>query len=239
MRRLYIAFALVALALCSVQAQNLDQILKDHYKASGLEKLSKINTMITKGKNTYVTAGISSAFTLYQASPNLLGMQADFMGSKIIYAYNGTTGWMYAPTLGISEPQEMGTDELKAILDQIDFETLLWNYEEKGSTVELVGSSEDGSSYLIKLTDKEDASRTILIDKKSSLMTSFSSVQVVGGAEVKVEVTLKDYKSVNGIQTPHHISTKMDGEAMLTLVIETKEYNKEIDPALFEKPVVE
>ena len=64
-------------------------------------------------------------------------------------------------------------------------------------------------------------------------------MQVMGDAEADVEVTMKDYKSVKGIPTPHYISTKMDGEIMMTVVIETTEYDQEIDQALFEKPATE
>lgn len=239
MRKLFIFISITAFALSSVQAQNLDQILKDHYKASGQEKMSKVKTIITKGISTYAMAGIEAPFSLYQARPNMVRMQAEFQGSKIITTFNGTTGWMYAPAMGISQPQELGGEELKSVLDQANFESPLWNYKEKENTVELAGSSDDGSAHKVKLTKKDGESMTILIDKKSHLMTGMTSVQVMGGAEAEVEMTMKDYKSVKGIQTPYYMATKMDGEIMSTIVIESVEYDKAIDPALFEKPAVE
>lgn len=239
MRKLFISFAILALALSSVQAQSLDQILNDHYKASGQEKMSKIKTVITVGKMSYVTAGMESMITMYQARPNKLRMEAQIMGSKVIQTYNGTTGWMYAPAMGISQPQEMGDAEIKAVLQQISFESRLWNYKEKGNTLELLGSSDDGASHKIKMTQKDGEVMTILIDKKSHLITSIIVKQMMGTAEAELESNMKDYKAVKGIQTPHYTSTKIDGEVMMTMAIESIEYDKDIDPAMFEKPVVD
>jgi hypothetical protein len=236
MRKLFIFSAIIAFALSSVQAQNLDQILKDHYKASGQEKMTKINTMVTVGKMTYVTAGMESPVTIYQARPNKLRMEAQIMGSKVIQTYNGTTGWMFAPAMGIAVPQEMGDAEVKAVLSQVNFESRLWNYKEKGNTLELVGSSDDGSAHKVKMIQKDGEEMFILIDKNSLLITGIIVKQMMGTAEAELESTLKDYKAVKGIQTPYYTSTKIDGEIMMTMVLESVEYDKEIDPAMFEKP---
>lgn len=239
MRKLFIFIAIICFALPSVQAQNLDQILKDHFKASGQEKMTKISTMVTVGKLAYVTAGMESAVTIYRARPNKLRVEASILGSKVIQTYNGTTGWVYAPAMGIAAPQELGAEELKAVLQQTNFESLLWNYKEKGSSLELAGSSEDGSAHKVKMTQKDGEVLLVLIDKKSHLITGSVTKQMMGSAEAELETTMKDYKSVNGIQTPFYTSTKMDGELMMTMAIESIEYDKEIDAAMFEKPVVQ
>ncbi len=239
MRKLLISTAILAFAFSSVQAQNLDQILKDHYKASGQEKMSKIKTIISQGKMSYITAGMESAVTMYQARPNKLRMEASILGSQVITTYNGTTGWMYAPAMGIAQPQEMATEELKPVLQQAEFDSKLWNYKDKGNALELIGSSEDGSAHQVKMTQKDGEVMTLIIDKKSHLITGITTVQVMGGAETEVKVEMKDYKSVKGIQTAHYVSTKINGEVMFTMAIESIEYNKDIDPALFEKPSTE
>jgi len=239
MHKLLISTAIIGLSLFSVQAQNLEEILKDHYKASGQEKMTKVKTMVTVGKLSYVTAGMESPITIYQARPNKVRMEAQILGSKVIQTYNGTTGWMYAPAMGIAEPKEMGGSEINAVLQQVKFDSYLWNYKEKGNTLELDGSSDDGSAHKLKMTQKDGEMMTILIDKKSHLITGIIMKQMMGTAEATLENTMKDYKAVKGIQTPHYTSTKVDGEVIMTRVIESIEYNQEMDPALFEKPVME
>jgi len=239
MRKLFISIVLTSFALSSVQAQNLEQILKDHFKASGQEKMTKVQTVVTVGKMTYVTAGMETSVTMYQSRPNKVRMEAQILGSRVVTTYNGTTGWMYAPAMGIAEPKEMESAEVNAVLQQVSFDSHLWNYKEKGNTLELAGSSDDGSAHKLKMTQKDGEVMTILIDKKSHLMIGTITQQVMGTTETKLENTMKDYKAVKGIQTPYYSSTKVNGELMMTMVIESIEYDKKIDPALFEKPVPE
>lgn len=239
MRIMLISLAISALALTPLQAQNLEQILKEHYKASGQEKLSKYKTVITKGKMTYVTAGMESAVTLYQSKPNKLRMEASILGSKVIQTYNGKNGWIYAPAMGIAQAQEMGAAEIRAVLQHGQFGSPLWNYKENGNTVELAGSSDDGSAYLLKLTQKDGEEITLIMDKKSHLISGTITLALMGDAETEISVSMKDYKAVKGIQTAHYISTKINGEVMVTLAIESIEYGKTIDPEMFEKPSTE
>ncbi len=239
MRTLLISVSILAFTFSLSHAQNLDKILEAHYKAAAQEKVKKINTIVTTGKNKYAMAGIESTFTLYQARPNKLRVQAEFQGSQVIQTYNGETGWMYAPAMGITAPQQMSNDELQTILKQAEFESPLWNYKEKGSTLEMEGTTEDGAADLLQLTSKDGNVMHLGVDRKSHLITSIKTTRVLGGSEAEIEINMKDYKSVKGIPAPHYIVTKMGGEILTTVNIESIKYNQELDPALFEKPVIE
>jgi hypothetical protein len=57
--------------------------------------------------------------------------------------------------------------------------------------------------------------------------------------EMEIETELKDYKTVKGIPTAHYIGSKMGGQPISTITLESVEYNKSLDNSLFEKPVVE
>lgn len=239
MRKLFISTSILAVSLCSLSAQNLDNILKDHYKASAQEKMMKVNSITTSGINTYAAMGMETGFTLYQSRPNKLRVEADFQGSKIIQTFNGTTGWTYAPVMGINEPQEMGAEELKTILSQAEFQSPLWDYKTKGKTLELLGETDDGSAHKIKVTSENGDELTICINKKTSLIAKIISVQSVQGQEAEVEVEMKDYKDVKGIPTPHYIATKMGGQVANTIKMTSIEFDKKLDNSLFEKPVIE
>ncbi len=238
MRRFTIFFA-IALFAISLSAQDLDKILNDHYKASGQEKLAKITSVTLIGKNTLVAMGMETGIKLYQARPNKLRVEADFAGQKIIQTYNGTTGWMYAPAMGISQPQQMGSEELKSIVTQAEIDSPLWNYKAKGKSAELLGSTDDGSAYKIKVTDPQAEDMTIFINKKTSLITGLQMTAMANGMETEIEMELKDYKEVKGIPTAHYMATKMSGQVVSTIAFESIEYNKSLDASLFEKPVIE
>ncbi len=219
----------------SIFSQELEKILEAHYKASAQDKLGKVETIVTSGKNSYAMADIGSSFRMFKGRPNKIRIEGEFQGSKVIQTYDGETGWMFAPAMGIPEPKEMKGEELETILNQSDFGSPLWNYEEKGNSVELVGVSEDGSADHLKLTTAKNE-LNFYIDKESHLISSIRSIQVIGGAETEIEVVLMNYKSVKGIPIAQQVVTKMNGEVVTTVDIERVEYNLKLDASLFEKP---
>jgi len=237
MRRFPFILAIAAFAVSSISAQDLDKILNDHFKASAQDKMSQITSTTMVGK--VVAMGMETGVTIYQARPNKLRIEAAFMGSKMIQTYNGTTGWTYAPAMGITEPIEMGTEELKGILDQANMDSPLWKYKEKGNTIELLGSSEDGSAYKIKLTKAGGDEMFIYISKESSLMSKVSAKQSINGMETEIETELKDYKTIKGIPVAHYMGSKMSGQVVSTVTFESVEFNKTLDASLFGKPSVE
>ena len=237
MRRLTISLIFAVFAITSMSAQDLDKILNDHFKATAQEKMSKITSTTMKGK--VVAMGMETDITIYQARPNNFRMEMPFMGSQMITTYNGTTGWTYAPAMGITEPMEMGTDELKVVLDQANMDSPIWNHKEKGNNLELLGTSEDGSAYKIKLTKADDAEMTIFISKESSLMSKVISSRNVNGMDAEIESEMKDYKMIKGIPVAHYMASKMSGQLVSTITFESIEFNKALDSSLFGKPVVE
>jgi len=237
MRRLTISLFFAVFAITSMSAQDLDKILNDHFKATAQEKMSKITSTTMKGK--VVAMGMETDITIYQARPNNFRMEMPFMGSQMITTYNGTTGWTYAPAMGITEPMEMGTDELKVVLDQANMDSPIWNHKEKGNNLELLGTSEDGSAYKIKLTKADDAEMTIFISKESSLMSKVISSRNVNGMDAEIESEMKDYKMIKGIPVAHYMASKMSGQLVSTITFESIEFNKALDSSLFGKPVVE
>lgn len=239
MRKLLISGSLLIGVFSIAGAQSLESVLQAHYKAASQEKMEKIETIKTTGKNSYSMAGIESAFAMYQARPNKLRVEAEMQGSKLIQTYNGEKGWMFAPAMGIGAPKELSDQELESILGQAEFENPLWNYEEKGNTLELVGSSEDGKEDHLKLSRENGDELNFFISKDSHLITTIRSTQAMGGSEQDIEINMKDYKKVKGIPVAHYIATKIGGQIVYTITIEEVEYNQDMDSALFEKPVVE
>lgn len=236
MRKLTFSLVLACIAF-SMSAQDLDKILNDHFKASAQDKLSEITSVSIQGK--VVAMGMETTVSIFQKRPGKFRLETNLMGSKLIQTYNGSKGWTYAPGMGIAEPLEMGTEELKGVINQANMDSPLWDHEAKGNKVELLGSSEDGSAYKIKLSSAEMGEITVFISKETSLISKINSVQNAQGMEMEIESELKDYKTVKGIPTAHYLATKMGGQVMSTITFTSVEYNKSLDDSLFERPVVE
>ena len=237
MRRLTISLVIATLAITALSAQDLDKILNDHFKASAQDKMSEITSTTMNGKLSVM--GMETAVTIYQARPFKFRLEAEIMGSPMIQTYNGTTGWSYFPAMGATEPTEMGTDELKGVINQANMDSPLWDYKDKGNIIELLGASEDGSANIIKLTTAEGDEITVWISKETSLLTKVITIQMAQGMETEIETELKDYKVVDGIPTAHYMGSKAGGQVVSAVTFESIEYNKTLDDALFGKPVIE
>ena len=91
----------------------------------------------------------------------------------------------------------------------------------------------------MKLTNEKGDILNFNISKESHLISSIKSMQLMGGSDQEIEISMKDYKNVKGIPVSHFISTKLGGQVVYTITFDKVEYNQDIDPELFEKPVVE
>lgn len=238
MRNLII-FTTFLLFSSAIFAQDLESILEAHFKASEMEKLNKVETIITHGKNVNSAAGIETTFTIYQSRPHKIVIEAEYQGSKVLQTYNGETGWIYAPMMGISEPQEIKGNELETLLTQAEFEDPLWNYKEKGHTLELVSENVKNKAYQLRLTTSHAKIRDFFISSESYQISSYKTIQLMGGSETEIEVKMEDYKEVKQIPFARRLITKMNGQVVGTILIDKVEINKNIDPAKFEKPVAE
>ena len=237
MRRLTISLVLTVFAITALSAQDLDKILSDHYKASAQDKMSKITSTSMTGKS--VAMGMETALSFHMSRPNNLRIEVNVAGTKIIQTYNGTTGWLYAPIMGVNEAREMTEDELKIVVNQANMDSPLWDYKTKGNNVELIGTTEDGAAHIMKLTTAAGDEMTICISKETSQISKVISVQMAQGMETEIEMEYKDYKVIKGIPTAHYMATKMGGQVVSTVTFESIEYNKALDSALFGKPVIE
>jgi outer membrane lipoprotein-sorting protein len=238
MRTLLLTIFCLILATFPASAQELAPILEAHYKAAAQEKMQKVETIITNGKNEYSMAGFESAFQIFQSRPNKLRIEGDYQGAKVVQTFDGNTGWKYAPAMGIPEPVEIRGQELETLLSQIKFENPLWNYRDQGASIKIV-PQEDKTTDHLELTTAGGDKQHFFIDRESHLIKTVKASRAMGGSETEIEVLMEDYKSVKGIPLAHRVVTKMNGQVVNTLHIEHVELNKKIDQALFEKPVIQ
>lgn len=238
MRKFSLLVTVLLVSFTALQAQGLDEVLKKHYKASAQEKIEKVTSITTVGKNTISSMGIEMPFTLYQARPLKLRVESEFQGSKVIQTFNGKEGWTYAPGMGFTTPQPLNEEELKMVVKQGTFGSPLWKYEENGNKVSLEGSSDDGKNHKVKLISSAGDESIIMISKETGLIYSVNTVSNIQGTDIEVEVRMKDYKTVKGIPISHFVATSMMGETSMTMTITSVEFNKKLESTLFEKPVI-
>jgi hypothetical protein len=220
-----------------LQAQSLDEILKEHFAAVGQDKLVKVQNMKVSGK--LVQMGLEIPFAQTIARPNSIRVEGTFQGLTFVQTYNGKEGWNLNPFGGQTEPQPFGEDEIKSVKYQADLDGMFWNYGEKNYTVVFDGKEdmEGTSCYKIKLTTKEGDEFTNYLDAESYLPIKTSSKVKVQGNEAEAETYYSNYMQVEGIAIAGKTETKMGGQVVNTIITEKVEFNLALDSTLFNKPV--
>jgi hypothetical protein len=84
----------------------------------------------------------------------MVRQEFSLQGLTAINAYDGTTGWKIEPWQGKKDPEPLGEEEMKQILEDSDFDGPLVNYQAKGNKVEYVGMEpvEGTDAFKLKLT---------------------------------------------------------------------------------------
>lgn len=218
----------------ALNAQTLDEILAKHFETIGQDKLSQVQTVITKGK--LVQGNIEIPIIGYSKRPNKTRMEGTFQGLTFISAYDGEKGWQLNPFMGDTIPRDATEDELDQLKDQADIDGMLYNYKEKGYTLELTGTDdfEGQKVYLIKVTKPNGNVYTNYMDAENYVVLKTVSKVKVQGVEQEVESFYSNYKPVEGVIMPFSIESKVSGNTIAQFVFDSFTFNDDIDDSLFD-----
>jgi len=242
MKKIITVFFGIAIACTSVIAQNIDEIImKYHESMGGLDKLKALNSLRLTGKMPTQMGEL--LMVIYKKSPNLSRTEIDFQGQKMVQAYDGKTVWAINPMMGSNEPQKLGGEIAKGVIDQAVFEDPFIDYANKGHEVTLEGDEtiEGVECYKIRLVmnknnDEDDITQIYYLDKEY-----FLPIMVKSWANnMEIETYMSDYQEVEGGLT---MALKMEvravGQPGQTVSIDTVDVNIKMDDELFRFPVAE
>ena len=119
----------------------------------------------------------------------------------------------------------------------MDIGSDLFNYKAKGSKIELAGREtvEGVNTYKLKLENKDGKITSYFIDPSTHYIIKQESTNNVNGENVTAVSTFSNYKKTDiGLVVPHTTITKQGFE--MTITLNKVEFNKEIDPKIFEMP---
>lgn len=231
MRRTLFLVALMVFAVIGTNAQSLDDVLKKHYAATGVEEFGNIKSFIIDAKMSMM--GMDMPMTVKMKQPKKFKVEMEMMGQKTVSAFDGNKGWMINPMMG-SGIQDLEGPELDKAMDQANMmEGELYNYKDKGFTAELVGK--EGNDYQIKLTGTDGSVKNYFINKDSYLISRFTAKVEAMGQTMDVETKMKEYHKVEGMMIPKVTEVTLPMGAMTTTMEEVK-INVAIDDAEFARP---
>jgi len=238
-RKLFFLTSIFVLVICSlaIAQETVDDIIKKNIEArGGYENLKAVKTMKVTGKQ--MMQGIEVPFTIFQKRPKLIRLEATVQGQTMVQAYDGENPWWINPFMGSTDPQKMPEDQAKSIQEQSDMDGHLVDYKDKGHTVELIGKEDmEGTEvYKIKVELKNGDIRYDLLDTEYFLELKTIAKIKRQGTEIEAETSVSDYKEVNGLMIAHSIETKVGGNVVSQIIIDTIEMDVDVDDSIFTMP---
>ena len=232
-------FAIVFLVAVNGSAQTADEIIARYIKTvGGMDRIAAVKSLRRTGKFTG-GGGFEAQVIEENARPNHVRQEFAIQGMTGITAYDGRSGWKIAPWEGKKDPESLGEEELKSIIEDSDLDGPLVNYAQKGNKVEFVGTEpvEGSEAWKIKVTTPAGDVRTYFIDSTSNVPIKVETRRTIRGAEREYETILGDYKNVNGWYLPFSVENGAKGNPNRQKVTYTRiEANVPMADALFARP---
>lgn len=239
MRRVLLVIAGLMLIGMPASAQTAEEIVAKYIKTvGGPEKIQTVKTLRRSGKLS-LGGGFEAAIVEENKRANMVRQEFSLQGLTAINAYDGKTGWKIAPFEGKKDPEPLGEEEMKQIIEDSDFDGPLINYQQKGNKVEFAGMEpvEGTDSFKLKLTLANGDIRYYYMDTDYYVPIKIETKRMVRGAEREYETSLGDYKEVNGWYLPHSMEVNVKGSQNRQKVTYDKiEANVPIDDSRFHIP---
>ncbi len=192
-------------------------------------------------------------FVMELKRPRKMRFELQFDGQTAVQVFDGANGWKLRPFLNRRVVEPYTPEEMKIASMQADLDGPLVDYAAKGTRVELVGMEkvEDRDTYKLKLTMKNGQAMHVWIDARTFLETKIEGQpRRLDGTYHPVEVYFRDFRTVNGLQIPFVLETKVlpVRETALgykdplvpveKITIERATVNPKLEDTLFSKPEV-
>ena len=241
MRRALLIIGLFLSLSGLASAQSVDEIIGRYLKSiGGLDKIHAVKTLRRNGK-FIGGGGFEAVVTQENKRSNLVRGEFSLQGMTAINAYDGSTGWKIEPWNGKKDPEAMGEEEMKSILEDADFDGPLVDYQKKGYKIEFVGTDKFEGTDTVKLRIAKPNGDVYIyhLDTDYYVPIKIDTKRFVRGAEREYETVLGDYKEVAGWFLPYSIETNVKGRPDKSKVVYDQiQPNVEIDDTRFKMPTV-
>jgi len=231
---------LLAIAFAaSLQSQTAEELVQRNILAKGgVEKIKSVKTLRMTGR---LQQGSFSAQMGREAmAPNLIRATFTVQGMTEIEAYDGATGWKISPFEGRKDPQLLGEEELRRLMEDGDFYGPLVDYQAKGNAIEYLGhDTVDGDdAYKLKVTLKNGDIAYYYLDPETFLEIRVEHVRFVSGAVHEDFREPGSYKLAGGVYYPfsYEIGSRQNPADTTKITVDRIEVNVPMEPRLFRMP---
>ncbi len=164
-------------------AQTAEELVAKNIQAKGgIDKIKAISSLRTS--SDLDAGGFKAALGQESKRPNLLRTTFTIQGMTQIQAYDGSSAWQISPFQGKKDPQLLGEDDSRGLVENADFDGQLVDYQAKGNKVEYLGHDQvDGDDALkLKVTLKNGDVFYYLLDPDTFLEIEVEKQQFIRGS---------------------------------------------------------
>jgi outer membrane lipoprotein-sorting protein len=218
-------------AIVTIHAQSLDQIVKNFTTANKLDQTSGIKTVKITAKMSMM--GMDVPIEMWMKNPNMIKTVTNISGQEIVSSFDGQKGWTVNPMTGSTEPQEMTPDQITQAQGNNIFQNKIKDYLGKGQLALLGEESVNGKpAFKLKATPAGGPDVTMYIDKSSYLLVKTSTSVDQGGQSMTVDSYPSDYKEFSGLMIPMKTTSSTSGMDFV-ITYTNVEVNVPIDDSIF------
>lgn len=239
MRKIAFIVSILVFSAAGAMGQTADDIIAKYVKTvGGMDKIQAVKALRRTGK-VIVGGGFEIPIVEENKRPNFVRQDITIQGLVGTNAYDGKAGWKIEPWQGKKDPEALSEAEMKAIIDDADFDGPLVNYKQKGNKVEYVGMDEvEGTDvYKLRVTMANGEIRYFYMDTDYYVPIKIETKRIVRGAEIEFEAVLGDYKEVAGWYLPYSLEVGTKGSQFKQKIAYEKiEANVTVDDSRFSMP---
>ena len=224
--------ALLAIAALAVAQPSGDEIIRKSIDAQGgAENIKAVKTVRMTGKA--VIGGKVEGQMVYRAKrPSRFRTEVTVQGHMMTEGFDQGLSWLSDGT----NPRKAPDENARSAADTADpIGSPLFDYKEKGNTVEFAGKQDvDGQAcYRFNVKLKSGSAGVVYVDQKSFLTVK----TVVRSGDLEAESRLDDYRFVGNIMLPYSNIVRVKGQEVLRIQYDKVEVNVPMEDSLFRMPV--
>jgi hypothetical protein len=216
----------------SLWAQTADEIVSKYVDAIGGSKVVSGITSITIESNV-AAMGSDISSTTHILNGKGFKSETDFNGTMIVNCITDKGGWTINPMAGQSTPTAMSADQAKATKGSFQVGGPLFDYATKGYKVELAGK--DATDYKLKVTTS-GVNITYYVNASTYLIDKMVNTVNANGQDLEVTTAFRDYKKTDIGFVMAYTQEITYPQYSITISHTKVEFNKPIDPAIFDMP---
>jgi zinc protease len=205
----------------------------------GRDRILKLGDSKVTAELKFLTGmGASMIRTIYTKDFSKIRIENKATGTNTNMAYNGKTGWIDAPQIGLIDMPEPVQEELKRGMIGVTNKALL-NPDEFGIVVTFEGRKTiKAKEYvIIKQTYKDGHTTDIYLDAETYLPYKTAATSLnESGQKVEMESIMSDYRDVEGVKVPFAAKSIQGGVESATATFTEYKFHQNLADSLFEKP---